>query len=81
MWFHKTDRFVVGDNGEPSISTARAVHSEHLKLIICVNNMQDTRRQGRQLFFISTQYNALNNLRANAIVDLAAQLGSLALQL
>ena len=81
MWFHKTDRFVVGDNSEPSISTTCAVHSEHLKLIICVNNMQDTIRQVRQLFFISTQCNALNNLRVNAIGDLAVQSGSLALQL
>ena len=67
MWFHKTDRCAVGDNGEFSISTACAVHSEHLKLINCINNMQDTRRQIRQLFFMSTQCKALNNLRANAI--------------
>ena len=67
MWFHKTARFAVGDNGEPSIYIACAVHSEHLKLINCVNNMQDTRRQVRQLFFMSTQCTALNNLRANAI--------------
>ena len=57
----------MGDNGEPSIYTACAVHSEHLKLINCVNNMQDTRRQIKQLFFMSTQCKALNNLRANAI--------------
>jgi len=80
MWFHKTGSFAVGDNGEPSISTACAVHSEYLKLIICVNNMQDTRRQVRQQLFMSSQCNALNNLRANAIVVLAAQSGSLALQ-
>ena len=65
MWFHKAGRFAVGDNGESSIS--RAVHSEHLKLINCVNNMQDTRRQIRQLFFMSTQCKPLNNLRASAI--------------
>ena len=29
--------------------------------------MQDTRRRLRQLFFMSTQSKALNNLRANAI--------------
>ena len=67
MWFHKTGKFAVGDNGEPSISTACAVRSEHLKLINCVNNMQDTRRQVRHLFFMSTQCKALNNLGANAI--------------
>ena len=67
MWFHKTGRFTVCDNGELSISIACAVHSEHLMLINCVNNMQDTRRQIRQLFFMSTQCKALNNLRANAI--------------
>ena len=67
MWFHKTGRFAVGDNGEPSIYIACAVHSEHLKLINCVNNMQDTRRQVRQLFLMSTQCKALNNLRVNAI--------------
>ena len=67
MWFHNTGSFAVGDNGEPSISTACAVHSEHLKLIYCVNNMQDTRRQVRQLFFMSTQCKDLNNFRANAI--------------
>ena len=78
MWFHKTGRFAVGDNGEPSIYIAYAVHSEHLKLINCVNNMQDTRRQVRQLFFMSTQCKALNNLRANmGIVVLEAQSGSL----
>ena len=33
MWFHKTGRFAVGDNGKPSIYIAYAVHSEHLKLI------------------------------------------------
>ena len=47
MWFHKTGRFVMGDNGASSISAACAVHSEHLKLINCVNNMQDI----RHLFF------------------------------
>ena len=67
MWFHKTGRFAVGDNGEPSIYIACAVHSEHLKLINCVNNMQDTRRQVRQLFLMSTQCKALNNRRVNAI--------------
>ena len=67
MWFYKTGRFVVGGNREPSISTACAVHRECLKLINCDNNMQGTRRQVRQLFFISTQGKALNNLRANAI--------------
>ena len=67
MWFHKTGRFAVGDNGEPSIYIACAVHSEHLKLINCVNNTQDTRRQVRQLFLMSTQCKALNNLRVNAI--------------
>ena len=67
MWFHKTGRFAVGDNGEPSIYTACAVHREHIKLINCVNNMQDTRRQIRQLFFMSTQCKALNNLMAKAI--------------
>ena len=72
----KTDRFVVGDNRETPISTACAVHSEHLKLLISVNNIQVTRRQVRQLFFMSTQCN-----RVNAIVDLAVQSGSLALQL
>ena len=35
MLFHKTGRLVVGDKGEPLISTACAVHSEHLKLINC----------------------------------------------
>ena len=35
MSFHNTGRFAVGDNGEPSISRACAVHSEHLKLINC----------------------------------------------
>ena len=60
-------QFAVGNNGESSISTACAVHSEHLKLINCVSNMQDTRRQIRQLFFMSTQCKVLNNLRANAI--------------
>jgi len=63
MWFHKTGRFTVCDNWELSISIACAVHSEHLMLINCVNNMQDTRRQIRQLFFMSTQSKALNNLR------------------
>ena len=58
---------MVGDSGELSISTARAVHSEHLKLINWVNDMQDTRRQIRQLFFMSNQCKALNNLRADAI--------------
>ena len=67
MWFHKTGRFAVGDNGEPSVSIAYAVHSEHQKLINCVNNMQDTRRQVRQLFFMSSQCKALNNLRASVI--------------
>ena len=56
---YKADRFVVGDNGESLISTACAVHSEHLKLINCDNNMQDTKRQIRQLFFMSTQCKAL----------------------
>ena len=73
MWFHKTGRFAVGDNGEPSISTACAVHSEHLKLINCVNNM----------FFMSSQCKAVSN-RANAIrwhCCLSGQSGSLALQL
>ena len=67
MWFHKTGRFASGDNGEPSISTACAIHSEHPKLINCVNSMQDTRRQIRQLLFMSTQCKALNNIRVNAI--------------
>ena len=67
MWFHKTGRFAVCDNWELSISIACAVHSEHLMLINCVNNMQDTRRQMRQLFFMSTQSKALNNLRPNPI--------------
>ena len=44
-------------------------------------HMQDTIRQVRQLFFMSTQCKALNNLSANAIVLLMAQSGSLALQL
>ena len=57
----------MDDNGEPSISTACAVHSEQLKLINCVDTMQDRRRQVRQLFFMSSQWKALNNLRANAI--------------
>ena len=66
MWFRKTGKFAVGDNRE--LSTACAVHSEHLKLINCVNNMQDTkRRQVTQLFFIYSQCKALNNLKANAI--------------
>ena len=74
----------MGDNGEPSISTACAVHSEHLKLINYDNNMQDTISQVRQLFFLSTQCKALNNLRASVIHGhccLSAQSGSLALQL
>ena len=54
MWFYKTGGFAVSDNGESSIYTACAVHNEHLKPINCVNNMQDTRRQIRQLFFMST---------------------------
>ena len=57
----------MGDNGEPLIYIACAVHSEHLELINCVNNMQDTRRQVRQLFLMSTQCKALNNRRINAI--------------
>ena len=44
------DRQVCG-NGEPSISTACAIHSEHLKLINCVDNMQDTRRQVKDSCF------------------------------
>ena len=67
MWFHKTGRFALGDKGEPSISTACGDHSEHLKLINSVNNMQGTRRQVRLPFFMSTQCKALNNLRANSI--------------
>ena len=59
--------FAVGDNGEHSTSTACAVHSELLKLINCVNSMQDTRRQVRQLFFMSSQCKALNNLGPDAI--------------
>ena len=66
MWFHETGMFAMGDKGEPSLCTTCAVHSEHLKLINCVNNMQDTRRQVRHLFVMSTQCRALNNLRANA---------------
>ena len=56
----------MGDNREPLISTACAVHSDHLKLINCVNNTQDTRRQVKQLFFMYSQCQAFNN-RANAI--------------
>ena len=41
MWFHKTGSFAVGDNGEPYISTACAVTSEHLKLINCVKIQED----------------------------------------
>ena len=67
MWFHKTGRFAMGDNRDSSISTIFAVNSDHLKLINCDNNMQDTRRQVRQLIFMSTQCKALNNLSANAI--------------
>ena len=40
MWFHKTGRFAVGFNGEPSMSKACAVHSEQ-KLINCVNKTQE----------------------------------------
>ena len=39
MWFHKTGRFAVGDNGESSIYVECGVHSEYLKLINCVNNI------------------------------------------
>ena len=44
MCFHKTGRFAVGDNGEPSISTECAVHSEHLKLINCVARHKETNK-------------------------------------
>ena len=44
-----------------------AVYSEHLNVINCDNNMQDTRKHVRQLFLMSTLCKALNNLRANAI--------------
>ena len=56
----------MGVNGDPSMSKACAVHSEQ-KLINCVNNIHDTRRQARQLFFMSSQCKALNNFRSSVI--------------
>ena len=66
MWFYKTGRFAVGDNGEPSIYTACAVHSEHLKLINCQQYARH-KETNKATVFMSTQCKALNNLRANAI--------------
>ena len=57
----------MGDNGEPTMSTVCAVHSEHLKLINSVNNIEDTRSRVRRLYFMSSQCKALNYLRASVI--------------
>ena len=57
---------MVGDNGEPSIYIACAVHSEHLKLIKCQQYARH-KKTNKATVLMSTQCKALNNLRANAI--------------
>ena len=70
MWFHKTGRFAVGDNGEPSASiyTACALlfTVEHLKLINCQQYPRH-KKTSKAAVFMSTQCKAINNLRANAV--------------
>ena len=82
MWFHKTGMLVVGDNGEPSVYTACAVHNEHPKLINCYCARHKKTSKAPVFHVYSMQGFQITSgpTPFMGIGALAAQSGSLALQ-